>query len=425
VKTAPRPLGVPSHGIRIFARRQGQLNRTIILGLFAALVAGVIPVKSAAGEQKLTFSGDLRGRFESFWFSEDATGSQRDDRHRIRYRLRVNAKATLNDRAALALRVGTGPNDSRSGNETLGGDVDFGPNGIAVRYAYLMVSPFADSKLPAGDGHLKFHFGRVPNPYFWKKGQDKMIWDNDIMLAGTSALFDVAMGESAELIVNGGWYQIDENSSGDDPWMGAIQAGITGGTDDVQAGVKGTFHHFSELDSNFVKRGVDGEDGATSGGGNIRDGLTGSPDGGSMQVVHVQGFVSAHPGAVPVTAYGGYAINLDAEASRSYPDVDKEEVAYSGGVEAGDKKEWGKLGVAWFHVEANSFPSQFIDSDYLDGRTNREGLMVYGSRMLLDGVEFGFKLFDSDAIETGSDGLAESVKNSKRTRLQVDLIYHF
>lgn len=403
------------------------MNRVMILGLFALLVTTLAPAESTAGDDEgtLKLSGDLRGRFESFWYSEDATGSQKDDRQRIRYRLRLDVKATLNERAAVALRIGSGPADSRSGNQTLGDGVDFGPNGIAIRNAYLMITPFSGGKLPNQDGHLKFHFGRVPNPLVWKNGQDKMIWDNDIALSGASGLFDIALGDGANAFVRSGWYQIDENSSGPDPWLGAIQAGLTGGGESVKAGVKGTFHHFSELDSNFVKRGYDGTDGATSGGGNIPDGLTGSDEGGKMQVVHVQGFVKAKAGGVPLTAFGGYSVNLSAEPSVANPEIDKEEVAFSGGVEGGDKKKNVKLGVAWFHVQANAFPSQFIDSDILDGRTNREGLMVYGSRQVMKSTEFGFKLYDSDAIETGSDGLSKSVKSSKRTRLQVDLIYKF
>lgn len=395
------------------------------------LLAGLVPADSFADENEkaLTFSGDLRGRFESFWFSEDATGSEKDDRHRIRYRLRLNAKAVLNSRATVAFRIGTGPADNRSGNQTLGDGVDFGPNGIAVRNAYLQLTPWEHGKLPSGEGHMKFQFGRVPNPFVWKKGQDKMIWDNDIALSGVSALFGTPLGDVVDAMFNGGWYQIDENSSGSDPQVAIVQAGVAAGGDAVKAGVKGTYHHFTELDSSFVQRGEDGTDSdgqkATSAGGNIVDGLTGSAMGGTLKVFHVQGYVQAKAGEVPVTAYGGYSVNLSAEKSEMNPDIDKEEVAYSGGIEAGDKKKWVKLGVAWFHIQANAFPAQFIDSDYLDGHTNREGLMVYGSREVLKKTEFGFKLFNSDAIETEADGLSNSVKSSKRTRLQVDLIYKF
>jgi hypothetical protein len=395
------------------------------------LLAGLVPVNSVAGEDEigLKFSGDLRGRFESFWFDDDAVDEAKDDRNRIRYRLRFNAKADLNSRAMAAFRIGTGSEDSRSGNQTLGDGVDFGPNGIAVRNAYLQLTPWEHGKLHNGEGHLKFQFGRVPNPFVWKKGQDKMLWDNGIALSGVSALFGIPAGEAADVMFNGGWYQIDENSSGSDPQVAIVQAGITAGGDAFTAGVKGTYHHFTELDSSFVQRGEDGLDSdgqkATSAGGNILDGLTGSYMGGTLKVFHVQGYATAKAGEVPVTAYGGYSVNTSAEESEMSPGIDKEEVAYSGGIEAGDKKKWVKLGIAWFHIQANAFPAQFIDSDFLDGRTNREGLMVYGSRQILDKTEFGFKLFNSDAIETEADGLSDSVKASKRTRLQVDLVYEF
>jgi hypothetical protein len=94
-------------------------------------------------------------------------------------------------------------------------------------------------------------------------------------------------------------------------------------------------------------------------------------------------------------------------------------------VEGGDKKKYINLGAAYFYIEANAFPSQFIDSDLFDGRTNRKGLCVYGSRQLLEGTDFNFKVFGSDAIETELPAFEESVEGSERVRVQIDLVYKF
>jgi hypothetical protein len=374
------------------------------------------------------FGGDMRGRFEMFRFSEDETGAKKDTRGRIRYRFRFDGDIKINPYAKFHFRIVSG-NDSRSGNQTLGDPVDFGPNSIGIRRAMMVLAPWSDGKLPNGKGHWEFHFGRVKNPYVWKKrGQDKMLWDNDIALAGVSTVFDHQLGEPTRLFFNTGYYVVDENSSGNDPYLVAAQLGITGTGDGTQAGIRGSFYYFAELDSNFVQRGVDGsiKDGAaTNSGGNIPDGLTGDPAGGELQVVEAQAYLKIRIGSVPLTAFTGYSQNLGAEASQLYPGVGKENVAYNIGLEGGNKRSAIKLGTAWFHIEANAFPSQFIDSDFLDGHTNRQGLLVYFQRQILKNTDFNIQLFHSDAIETGSSGLDPSVANSERVRLQVDLLYRF
>jgi hypothetical protein len=123
-------------------------------------------------------------------------------------------------------------------------------------------------------------------------------------------------------------------------------------------------------------------------------------------------------------AWGGYSNNLSAEASKMYPGVGKESVAYNFGIQGGDKKKIVKLGGSYFYIEANANASQFIDSDLLDGRTNRKGVLIYLSRALFGGVDFNFSGFASDAIETDPD-FSASVKGSERSRLMFDLVYAF
>ena len=202
-----------------------------------------------------------------------------------------------------------------------------------------------------------------------------------------------------------------------------MQIGAGGGQKDgVQAGIRGTVYVFDNLDSPFVKRGVDGTGARTSSGGNIPDGLTGSTAGGEMTVVGTQAYVKTKKWRL--LAYGGYSKNLSAEPSQLFPGVGKESIGYNFGIEGGDKKRIVRIGGAYYYLEANAFPSQFIDSDLLDGYTNRKGPVVYLTRYLFKGVDFKFTGLVSDAIETSSD-FAESVKNSERVRLIFDLVYKF
>ena len=78
--------------------------------------------------------------------------------------------------------------------------------------------------------------------------------------------------------------------------------------------------------------------------------------------------------------------------------------------------------MAGVHIEANALAAQFIDSDYLDGVTNRKGIIGYFQRQILESTDVSGTLFFSDAIETV---LTSSVEGSERVRLQLDLTVRF
>jgi hypothetical protein len=327
--------------------------------------------------------------------------------------------------------MGTGAIDNRSGNQTLGKPVDFAPSAFTIRRAYLTFYPWAKGTLASRDGHLSLHFGRVAIPFVWKNGKDIMLLDNDLNPNGLSANFDIKLGSTARLFVNAGGFIIEEKSSEEDPYYSGLQAGIDNKfSDEVKAGIRGSWYYFGNLDSTFLQRGIDGEGGVTSAGGNIPSGLTGDPNGGGMAVLEAQAFVEfGESENWPVTAFGGVSNNQDAsetmfEEETDNLTIDKESMAYNAGVQFGSKKKTVLLGAAYYHIEANAFPSQFIDSDLLDGHTNRKGVLVYFKRRILSGTDFNVQFFRSDAIEEGNV-FVDSVKNSKRHRIQVDLVYAF
>jgi len=404
------------------------LKRLLLSLAIFALGTSFLPLQSFAGdgEGRFKFGGSMRGRFEFFRFSEDETGTKKDTRGRLRYRFRFDGRITLNTRANFQFRFVSG-NDSRSGNQTMGDPVDFGPNTLGIRYAMMVLTPWENGKLPDDKGYWTFDFGRVKNPYVWKgHGKDMMLWDNDISMAGGGTQFGHQLGSPVKFWFNAGYYIIDENGSGPvDPYIAPAQLGFLFGGDNVQAGIRGSYWYMTELDSTFIQRGVDGEGGVTSSGGNIEDGLTGSVYGGTLRVVSTQAFVSAKAGPVPLTLFGGYSDNLTAELSQIYPGIGKNSVAYNVGLEGGSRKKVIKLGLTWYYIEANAFPSQFIDSDFLDGNTNREGLLFYLSKQVLKATDFNTQIFRSDAIETDNDGYGVSAKASERIRIMVDLLYRF
>ncbi|MEN8005808.1 MAG: putative porin [Candidatus Krumholzibacteriota bacterium] len=411
---------------------------SFLAGGLLLLSAGFVTDSRAEDDDKsFKLGGSLRGRYEWMKFRNDATGSGdiKDTRGRFIYRFRLDGKAKLNPKAGAYFRLVTG-NDSRSGNTTLGSNVDFAPDVLSIRHAALVYTPLANDK-----GKWNLDFGRVKNPFMWKGGgKDKMMWDSDIAFSGVSSVYGRKMGDNLKFFANTGYYVIDENKSGDhDPFLAPLQAGLRFTGDNLKAGVRGTFYYMGELDDEFVKRGAYAKpredmtdpasepiDTATSSGGNIEDGLTGDPNGGIIRVVEAQAYVGLELGSFPVTAFGGYSNNTSATASVMFDGVGANGTAYNLGLEAGSKKKI-LAGVAGYHIEANAFPSQFIDSDILDGYTNREGVLVYLARKVMKNTEFNLQFFVSDAIESFEDheDLDLSVANSKRTRLQVDMIYKF
>jgi hypothetical protein len=400
----------------------------IVAGGLLLLAAGLVTETRAADEEKgLKFGGSIRGRYEYInWMNDSSTdGETRDDRGRFRYRLRLDAKAKINPNAGAYFRLVSGT-DSRSGNVTLGSNPDFGPDSFSIRYAAMVITPWDDGLLPSGNGKWSFDFGRVKNPYMWKgHGKDMMIWDGDISLAGLGTQFSHKLGGSGKFFLQTGYYAIDENSSNDskDPYMAPVQGGVIFGKD-TSFGIRGSYYYMSELDAAFIMRGVDGTDGTTSAGGNIEDGLTGDSEGGDLAVVETQAFFATGLGSIPLVVSGGYSDNTSAQASVLYPGVEKNSVAYNFGIELGSKKKALLGGLGWYHIEANAFPAQFIDSDLLDGYTNREGVLLFLAKTVMKNTELGLQFLRSDAIETG-DGFSESTKNSKRNRLQIDMIYKF
>jgi len=409
-----------------------ELKRQLLAVVTVTLLVAVLIDRSSASDDygKFKFGGSMRGRYELFRFSEDETGSKKDTRGRIRYRFRFDGSIAVNPHASFFFRFVSG-DDSRSGNQTLGEPYDFGPNLFSVRSASMTLTPWADGKLPNGKGYWKFDFGRVKNSFVWKgNGRDMMLWDNDISLAGTGTQFGHQLGQNSSFFFNTGYYVIDEESSGGkDPYLTPLQLGLLFGADNTRAGIRGSFWYMNELNANFISRGatgenLDGSDGVTASGGNISDGLTGDPEGGKLEVLSTQAFLSTRIASVRFTMFGGYSSNLTAEPSQRYPGIAKNNIAYNIGLEGGNKKSLMLLGAAWFHIEANAFPSQFIDSDFLDGHTNRKGLLIYFSKQVIKNTDFNIQLFGSDAIAVGT-GLEESVENSERVRLQVDLLYNF
>jgi hypothetical protein len=380
--------------------------------------------------------GDLRGRFEWFDYDQDiytrSAGGRLQDRYRGRYRARLGASAKVVSRASVTLGLATGGSDPRSANQTLGSGNDFDKDEFRLDLAYATLSPFADGALPGiENGYLAVDGGKVKNPFIWKQlGIDNLLFDNDINPEGANLRITGGAGPVL-LFANGGFYVIDENAASKDPKLAGGQLGGTVELADwASLGARGSLYHFFSLDDAFFARAacnnvicgaVAPDAGGT--GGNILDGL--ARRNGSIQVAETSAFVTLglHD-LVPVTFYGTYATNLSARNSLIDTTVDREADAWTVGVFVGDPVLLVRIGFAYYYVEANAFPSMFIDSDTLDGTPNRKGYMLAVQRQLFENVELAVRGFLSDRIEGGL-AFADSGPASDRFRGQADLTFKF
>jgi hypothetical protein len=144
--------------------------------------------------------------------------------------------------------------------------------------------------------------------------------------------------------------------------------------------------------------------------------------------------------AFPVTLFGTYVKNLEAESNTFVSATDTlsvgdEDTAWGVGLELGSAKKSVLLGFAYYSVEANSVVSVFTDSDLFDGFTNREGFVAYLGREIVKNVDFRLTYFDGEEIEddilggvaltSGAQPFGPSIVNGDRRRLQADIAVKF
>ena len=382
---------------------------------------GELIAKNQAWEQshpsffsRLEWSGDLRGRLENFWYEEDPFGVDTADRTRARYRLRIGARAKVNEIVTAGFRLASGAaNDNRSTNETLGQEDDFGYDPVFIDLAYIELA-MPKRFLPEGTT-VKSVIGKQTNPFLWKNGKDFMIWDQDITPEGIALQASGAPLENVSLYGNAGYFIADENGSSNDPHVLGVQAGF-GVTPlpSLEFGGRASYYDWASLNSAFLTRSAD--DGSL---------ITDTSD---YRVVELASYLRLKTFEKwPILIYGQFAQNLKAQSPAGVSgDQDQ---GWGVGAEVGDKKRL-MIGAGYYHLEANFSPAQYTDSDLFDGFTNRKGFLVYAAREIFANTELGLTFFSGDAIEDGAPfdiGTATGTTptSADRFRLQTDLMVKF
>ncbi|MDO7910206.1 putative porin [Pseudomonas monteilii] len=293
--------------------------------------------QKVAWAAKTQIKGDVRLRYEDVNVENPTSRSNNQDRERVRARLGVYSE--INPQVDAGIRVATGSGaDARSTNQSL--DNYFEKKSLWVDLAYL-------DWHPTGVPNLHLIGGKMPQP--WVSMGD-VIWDSDVNPEGVAATYKTDLG-GVELFGSAGHYMLKDNVDGD---------GVQFKHDlQLYAGQLGA--RFAPADTLKLTLGgsVYGYDNDDSSAPLLVNGNT------TNQFNLVEGFgqLDFTGLAIPLSAYGQYVVNTEAD--------DSEDTAWLAGV----KTKLGAFGIDYNYrdVQRNAVVSAFTDSDFANGFTGSRG----------------------------------------------------
>ncbi|MFZ5495042.1 MAG: putative porin [Verrucomicrobiota bacterium] len=174
------------------------LHRAAALGALALLPTLLPAADAAKPAPLLTFSGDVRLRFERDWDSRTAAGAARADRNRMRARARLSLGCTFSDAWSFGARVRTGNPDSQQSphltfhsNDGVTDDLDGAFDRYFVQFKQDSLTAWA---------------GRNTTP-FWQ--QNEIFWDEDVTPTGAAVTHDGKLAEGSLTAAAGAFYLPD------------------------------------------------------------------------------------------------------------------------------------------------------------------------------------------------------------------------
>ena len=379
---------------------------------------------------RVRWGGDIRIRYQGDLFGEDNvedlvdpqdpgnTINTTEDRHRGRIRVRIGARALINEQVEAGVRLATGNEDNPvSTNDNLG---DYNTRDtVTFDQAYLKWEPWPDNPFTA----FKAWAGRIPNPFF----STSLVWDSDLHFEGAAVNYKTQLTPMWDGFVNAGFFSIQEVERWqDDKWMYGAQAGLEYTIEDfvrdidtVSAKLGVAFYDYMEIEGvreevlgdpaqndpslpPYLQKGntlfntVPSVSGRQPEYGLASDfdqlSLTGQIDIGIYDPVHII-----------LTADYVKNIGYDEERIREIdPDWEEEAEGYSLSLSVGNPKvrvpgDW-RCSVGFKHLERDAVLDAFTDSDFHLGGTNAEGWYLRGEIGLLTNVWLTGRWISADQI---------------------------
>lgn len=345
----------------------------------AAEQAAKAEKQSESWADRITFSGDIRDRFEYI----DERGREVRTRNRIRFRL--GATATVNDDLSVGFRLASGGDDPTSTNQTL--DDGFSTKDIRLDLAYF------DYKL---NDELTLTGGKMKNP-FYIPGKTPALWDGDLNPEGFALAYEQGDWQGAF-----GGFAVEERGSADDTLLFGGQlvksTDLAGGT--LVAGLG--YYDYQELqgatpifDGNARGNSLDAN-GRLAYDFNIVEGL-----------LEYQTKLAS----TPFNLFASFYQNTEAG------DLDTGYVVGFGLGKVKDAGSWS-LGYSYLDLEADSVYALFNDSDFAGGQTDSKGHILKAGYGLANNMSLGMTYISSEQDQS-------QATQTDYDRLQMDLQIKF
>jgi hypothetical protein len=396
--------------------------------------------------KSLSFSGDVRGRYESFYY-DNAAGV---DRQRFRYRLRFGATAALTDDFEAGLRLTSSEAASGgSGGDPISGNTTMQDNG-SKKFIYLDTAYAKWKALNTPEWQLATTIGKMENPFVFSD----MVFDGDYTPEGAALQFGHAFNAQHSVKLAAGIFLLDEvSSSSKDPYMSGAQArlesvwspkvatsfgaGILAIANDQQLNASRSAGFSSTSGTNVV--GVSTWTVPDQNRGNSRTALAGTTvTGGNLlnnfnpviadaSVTYTLDKFPLYAGAFPIKLAGDFMHN---------PGADSENNAWSAGVtfgKAGKKGSW-EVSYRYKYLEADAWYEELVDSDFgayyqaapagggtgYGAGTNVKGHVLKAAYSPYDALTLGVTALFTDLINK-----SPATSESATTRIQVDAVVKF
>jgi hypothetical protein len=369
--------------------------RTAILVILLTSALGGSNTIASTWWETIKVKGDLRYRHEMI-DKED-----KDARHRHRIRARIGIYGTISEYTTFGIQFATGSDDPVSTNQTLDGA--FSTKSVGIDLAYF------EATHPKLEG-FKLQGGKFKNPFF-KPGKSELIWDSDWNPEGGVLFFNGNI-ENVGITLIGSGLWIDERSSDDDTWLGALQGVAKLNVNESQTSIAVGGSFFSYVNTEGFSPLFDAEDPM----GNSAIVIDG--DGEEMlryandfEIFEVYGEVTHEFDKFPMTIMFDYVNNSAADSLNT---------GWLAGLRAGKTKKPGSWAFRYIYreVEADAVVGAYADSDFRGGGTDAEGHEIGGALQLADNTAFKLSYFINKI------GLQADKKADFR-RLQVDLQLKF
>lgn len=385
------------------------------------------------------FNGDVRGRYESFYFANDLPGVNSVDRQRFRYRMRLGAVATMADNFEAGLRLTSSDvANGGSGGDPISGNTTFQDNG-SKKFVYLDLAYARWTPLRSSEWLGTVTIGKIENPFVFSD----LVFDADYTPEGVGLQLSRTFNDAHSLKLSGAAFSLDEVSGqSEDPYLvgGQLRWDATWSKRwSSTAGVAWLAIENKEALGNTVgttanpvpdqNRGNTRNYAGPSGLGALAGGLTYNfcPVIADAAVTYTLDEFWHYNAPFPIRVGGDFIHN---------PNAGSDNQAWSAGItfgKAGKRGLW-ELSYRYKYLEADAWYEELVDSDFgafyqaapagggtgYGAGTNVKGHVVKAAYSPYNALTVGVTAFFTELINQ-----SPAATESKTTRVQVDASLKF